>query len=147
MANRKDPIVVEAEVPVTVPNAWRAITDQTEMIQWYFPQIPEFKPQVGFETQFVVESKGRSFTHLWKVISVVPGQSIAYSWKYLEYPGEGMVTFKLEETGDRTKVTLINEGLDSFPIEIPEFSRESCLAGWNYFLKERLASYLQTAIT
>jgi uncharacterized protein YndB with AHSA1/START domain len=142
MADRRDPIIVEAAMPVHLSAVWKALTDQAEMIQWYFPQIPEFRAEVDFETQFTVVSDGRSFTHIWRVVRVDPGQAIAYTWRYLEYPGEGIVTFKLEEQGNSTIVTLINEGLNSFPEEIPEFSRESCIGGWNYFLKDRLASYL-----
>jgi hypothetical protein len=33
--------------------------------------------------------------------------------------------------------------LQSFPGHIPEFKRESCLAGWQYFIRERLKKFLE----
>ena len=42
------------------------------MRQWYFENIPAFKAEVGFETQFEIHNQGRIFPHRWKVTKVVP---------------------------------------------------------------------------
>ena len=136
------PIVVTQQFSVGLEDLWHAITQKDRMIQWFFENIPDFKAEVGFTTEFLVENEGRQFTHLWKITEVIPQQRIVYHWSYKEYPGEGLVYFDISPVDDRTKLTLTNHGLETFPGHIPEFSRESCEGGWNYFIKERLSAYL-----
>lgn len=112
------------------------------MKQWYFENIDAFEPTVGFETRFVIEHEGRIFPHLWKVIAVEPSKKIAYNWKYEGYTGDSVVTFTLVEEENGVKLKLTHKVLKSFPQNIPEFTRESCLDGWNYFIKKRLKNYI-----
>ena len=46
------------------------------MIKWFFDNIPEFKPEVGFETQFNVNTGERDFHHVWTITEAIPGQKI-----------------------------------------------------------------------
>ena len=140
----KNTIIVEEFYPVDPATLWNAISDHKEMIEWFFDMIPEFEAEEGFTTRFVVQNEGRIFTHLWKVTELVPGSRLVLDWRYEEYPGSGQVIFELGSWVEGSKLKLINHGLDSFPKDVPEFSRESCLGGWNYFLKNRLKSYLET---
>jgi uncharacterized protein YndB with AHSA1/START domain len=122
---------------------WDAITDIELMKQWFFTNIPAFEPTVGFETQFVVESGDRTFTHLWRIDHVTNQKVIIYNWKYKEYEGDGRVTFELFKTDRGVLLRVTNEGLESFPQNIPEFSRENCEAGWKYFINESLRELLE----
>ncbi len=142
MTDRAKPIVVEQAMNVTAPVAWDAITNPDEMRKWYFENLPDFTPEPGFETRFPVSSEDRVFTHVWKVEEVVPGSMIRIHWSFEEYDGAGAVTFEVLDNGESTVVRVTNTGLDSFPDGIPEFSRESCVQGWTYFIRERLAEYL-----
>lgn len=140
----QQPIIVTQEFNRSKEEVWQAITDLDQMVKWYFDNIPAFEPTAGFKTDFLVQSEGRTFHHLWEILEVVPNQLIKYSWRYKEYPGEGVVTFRLEDAGDnKTLLTIINEGLDSFPSDIPEFKPESCRAGWEYFIQGNLREYLK----
>ena len=60
----------------------------------------------------------------------------------MEYPGEGLVSFELIENELGSLLTLTNKWIDDLPQDIPEFSRESCLGGWQYFINGRLKDYL-----
>lgn len=137
------PVVVQEIYDWPAEAIWRAITDVEEMRQWYFECIPAFEARVGFETEFTITNEGREFPHLWDVTEVEPGKKIVYGWRFHGYPGHGMVTFELEEQGGQTSLTLTNEVLEDFPDEIPEFRRESCLAGWQYLLGQSLREFLQ----
>jgi len=114
------------------------------MRQWFFDNIPAFEAMVGFETQFDVQSRDKNFRHLWKLIEVAPQKKIVYSWKYKEYPGDSIVAFDLMDLGDKTKLILTAKGIETFPQDIPEFSRESCEGGWNYFIKNRLKKFIDS---
>ena len=47
-------VVIERTFNAPVPRVWKALTDVEEMRRWYF-DLKEFKPEVGFEFEFVVE--------------------------------------------------------------------------------------------
>lgn len=143
MQNVEDPIIVEQNFEASLVTVWRAITHLEHMTQWFFPNIPSFKPVVGFETQFVVQVEDRIFPHLWKVTEVIPEKKIAYEWQFDGYPGRGISIFDLTEDGDQTKLQLTFTVLEPFPDDIPEFKRESGVAGWNYFIKESLKEFLE----
>ena len=142
MKKEEAPIVVEQDFDRSVSDVWNAITKIGEMRKWYFENIPDFKAEAGFVTQFVVESGERNFLHLWKVTEVDPQRKVVYNWKYQGIPGDSYVTFEVsgDEKSARLRVTTLVQ--ESFPEDIPEFSRESCLGGWTYFIKDRLKAYL-----
>ena len=107
------------------------------MCQWFFRKIPAFHAEVGFKTEFDVQSETRSFRHIWKLTEVVPFEKMVIDWSYQEYPGRGLVEFALSGGGDQTKLTLTNYVLEDFPEDIPEFRRESCVGGWKVLLSCR----------
>jgi len=88
---------LEETYNTSLQNVWAAITEAEQMQIWYFGQIKSFTPKEGFSTEFLVENKGRKFTHLWKVIEVKVYHKIKYQWRYKEYPGDSVVTFELAE--------------------------------------------------
>jgi uncharacterized protein YndB with AHSA1/START domain len=137
-----DDVIVKQNFKVSIETLWSVITEHNQMIEWFFENIPEFKPSVGFKTQFLVENEDRKFTHLWEIIEVIPNQKIVYNWKYEEYEGEGLVFFELLEHEKGSSIILTNKWIGDFPQDIPEFSRESCIGGWQYFIKDRLKEYL-----
>ena len=137
------PIIVEENFPVSREELWKAITEHQEMIQWFFEMIPDFKPELDFTTEFTVTNEDRRFTHLWKVIDIIPNEKMVLEWRYDEYPGDGRVVFEIEGHKSGSRLKLINYGLETFPKDIPEFKYESCIGGWEYFIKGRLKSYLE----
>ena len=61
MKKNENPIIVEEIFRNPVEVVWNSITKVDLMRQWYFENIPAFKAEVGFKTQFNVISEGRSF--------------------------------------------------------------------------------------
>ncbi|MEX0274225.1 MAG: SRPBCC domain-containing protein [Flavobacteriaceae bacterium] len=136
------PIIVEENFKVSPERLWNALTDITEMRQWYFDQLVAFEPKVGFETRFPVKVNDRTFTHCWKVTEALPNQRIKYNWYYAEYEGDSYVTFEIFGEVPDVKLRFTAEVVEDFTADIPEFKRESAVNGWNYFIKERLKKYL-----
>ena len=143
MSNNDEPIIIEQTYNASLDNVWNAITEIDQMQQWFFPNIPSFKPEVGFETRFNVQSEGRNFLHMWKVTEVVPYEILTYDWKYQDYPGDSYVVFELLPQDKLLKLRLSVHIRVNFPDDIPEFTRESCFEGWTYFICNRLKSYLE----
>jgi uncharacterized protein YndB with AHSA1/START domain len=142
-----DTIVVKQAFKASLDTVWRSITELDQMRRWYFENIPSFKPEVGFETSFNVQSGGRDFMHLWKVTEVVPLKRLSYDWKYEGYPGDSFVVFELSERGGATTLRLTVTVRKDFPDDIPEFKRESCIVGWQYFIKDRLKRYVEGSVS
>ena len=139
---RSEAIIIEQLFTKPIETVWKAITVKEEMVKWYFENIPDFKAEVGFKTRFNVKAPSRDYMHIWKVTLVKAPNKITYEWTYDDLQGKGEVTFELLEQGSVTILKLTNTGLDSFPNDLPEFTKESCIAGWTYFIQERLLNYL-----
>ena len=136
-------ISIEEQFNLPADKIWNAITNISEMKQWFFTNIESFKPEVGFKTQFKVNSQDRVFTHLWEITEVEPLIKIVYSWKYAEYSGDSFVKFELFEKQHSTILKVTSKVIESFPENIPEFKSESCKEGWNYFIKQNLKKFLE----
>ena len=129
MKKNEEPIIVEQTFNTSVDAVWNAITVIDQMRQWYFENIPSFKPEIRFETQFNVKGPDRNFMHLWKVTELVPLKMLAYNWKYENISGASFVKFELFEENKLTKLILTHQVLEDFPDDIPEFKRESGVEG------------------
>lgn len=138
-----DPIVIEQTFNTSKKNVWDAITVLDQMKQWFFDNIDSFEPVAGFETRFDIQVEDRIFPHVWKLTEVVPLKRITYDWRYDGYPGSSIVVFELNEEGNRTKLRLTSTVIESFPDDIPEFTRESGIEGWSYFIKKSLKEYIE----
>ena len=140
----EEPIVVEQTFSASRETVWEAITQIDKMKQWYFEDIPAFEPSVGFETEFDVQNGDRHFLHLWKVTEVIPNEVIKYDWSYENYPGKSFVTFELSGDDVSTTLRLSHAVTESFPDDIEEFKRESGVAGWTYFIQDRLKDFVES---
>ena len=137
---KNEPFVIERTYQAPIDRVWSAITNKDEMKQWYF-DLAEFKPEVGFEFQFEGGKEGRVYLHLLKITEVVPGKKLQYSWQYKGYEGLSYVTFELFAEGDKTRLRLTHEGLETFP-DVADFRRTNFAEGWTAIIGEHLPKYL-----
>jgi len=142
MKSTEPPVVIEQSFDVPAETVWKAITEIDRMKKWYFEPIPNFKAEVGFATKFNIECEGRNFMHIWKVTEVEPNKSISYNWNYDGFEGDSFVKFELTPEGKGTKLRLTHTTTKDWQVDIPEFSRDACVGGWNYFIKGMLTEYV-----
>ena len=142
MRTHEEPVVVEQEFNRPRADVWNAITKIEEMRNWYFENIPDFKAEVGFCTRFPVDAGDRIFLHLWQVTEVVPQRKVVYNWKYEGHAGDSLISFEVSGDEHSCQLRVTMQVLEDFPEDIPEFTRESCVGGWTYFINERLKAYL-----
>jgi uncharacterized protein YndB with AHSA1/START domain len=134
-------VVVERTLNAPIARVWKALTDADQMRQWYF-DLKEFKPQVGFEFEFVVEHEGNRYHHLCQVTDVVPQKKIAYSWRYKGEPGDSLVTFELFGEGNKTRVKVTHTGIETFP-KTPAYARKNFENGWTAIIGTELKQFVE----
>ncbi|MCF8240564.1 MAG: SRPBCC domain-containing protein [Melioribacteraceae bacterium] len=139
---KNEPFVIEREYDAPIDKVWEALTDNSQIKQWYF-DIAEFKPEVGFEFQFEGGKDDRRYIHLCKVTEVIPTKKLSYTWRYDGYPGSSHVIWELFDANGKTKVRLTHENLESFGTGNPDFAKENFVQGWNAILGELLKDFLE----
>ena len=127
-------IIMERILDAPVAKVWKALTDVDQMREWCF-DLKEFKPEIGFEFDFVVEHEGNTYHHLCKVTEVIPQKKIAYTWRYKGEPGDSLVTFELFGDDDKTRLKLTHTGIETFP-KTPAYARKNFEAGWTAISSE-----------
>jgi uncharacterized protein YndB with AHSA1/START domain len=140
-SNLEEAVVVERTFNAPIARVWRALTDVEQMRQWYF-DLKEFKPEVGFEFEFVVEHERTSYHHLCRVTEVVPEQKIAYTWRYEGEPGASLVMFELFEEGNKTRLKLTHTGIETFP-KTPAYARKNFESGWTTIIGSELKQFVE----
>ena len=139
----KQPIVLERVFNSPISKVWKAITDKNEMKNWYF-DLAEFKPEIGFKFQFTGgPSPENQYLHLCEITELIPEKKLTYSWRYDGYPGNSFVTFELFEQQDKTLLRLTHKGLESFPVDNPDFASHNFNEGWNHIINISLKDYLE----
>jgi len=136
-----EPVQIEKTFHVPVNRIWKALTDETEMKKWYF-DIPGFRAEAGYEFQFYGGTENRQYLHKCRIIEVIREQKLSHSWRYEGYDGNSTVTFELSEEAGNTSLTLIHEGIDTFPKDNPDFDRNNFEVGWHEIIDGALATYL-----
>ena len=139
--NLAEAVVIERTFNAPVKRVWKALTDVDEMRQWYF-DLKEFRPEVGFEFQFVVEHQGMTYHHLCTITEAIPQKKLAYTWRYKGHEGDSLVTVELAAAGDRTQLKLTHEGLETFP-KTAAFARKNFETGWTAIIGSELKQFLE----
>jgi len=139
--NLAEAVVIERTFAAPVARVWKALTDVGEMKQWYF-DLKEFKPEVGFEFEFTVDHEGMTYHHLCKITEVVPQRKLGYTWRYKGQEGNSLVTIELFADGDKTRLKLTHEGLETFP-ETPAFARKNFMEGWTQIIGSSLKDFVE----
>jgi uncharacterized protein YndB with AHSA1/START domain len=137
-----EPLIVERTFNASPEKIWKALTEKEKIKEWSF-DMDDFKPDPGFEFRFYGEKDGRKFLHLCKVLEVIKEKKLRYSWKYDGYQGESFVTYELIPEGNQTKLRLIHEGIESFPSDNDDFSRENFTMGWTEIIGTLLKNFIE----
>lgn len=134
------PLVKEFHYNASIEKVWRALIDKESVKKWYFPQLREFEPVVGFNFQF--DDNNAEYQKEWIVTKVVEGKTLAHSWAYKGYAGKSEVIFDLFSEENETRLRVTQTDLDSFPND-PHFARERFEWGWDNLLGQNLRHLLK----
>lgn len=132
-------IAVTTQINAPVKLVWDAMTDVTIMKKWFF-DLDEFKPEKGF----VFEFYGGAYLHRCTILDVNPEKKLVFEWIYPLYKGRSVVQFHLDTIDEATtEVTLLHNGVETFPADDPNFSIASFNAGWDEIMNLGLKKYFE----
>jgi uncharacterized protein YndB with AHSA1/START domain len=139
---KNEPIILERTFNAPADKVWKALTNIDQIRQWYF-KLEDFKAEPGFEFQFEGGPDDRKYLHKCRITEVVPGKKLQYSWRYEGYEGNSFVTFELIPEGNKTRLTLTHEGLETFPMNNPDFDKKNFMAGWTQIIGTSLKDFVE----
>jgi uncharacterized protein YndB with AHSA1/START domain len=131
-------IVVDA-LPAVV---FKALTDEKELAQWFPNQGAILEARVGGAVEFkFLRPDGAEQTMQGRIVEIIPGIKLSYSWKFDSAPDSNeVVAWTLEPAdGGKTRVTLLHTGFKK-PRQKDLESGMSLEAGWSHFISQ-LASH------
>ncbi len=133
----------EFSYKTTPEKLWEALTEKDQMKLWYF-DMEEFKPEVGFEFRFWGGTETRQYLHICKITEVVFGKKLCYTWSYEGIPGQTILCFEIEQTGEEaTLLKLTHSGFETFPKDNPDLAPRNFDEGWNFILGTSLKNYIE----
>lgn len=136
------PIIIERSFNAPIATVWKAISNKKEMKKWYF-DVSDFKAEIGFEFTFEGRNEDRVYVHKCKVVDVVEGKKLTYTWSYKGYKGLSFVTFELFEEGKKTRLKLTHEGVETITVNGPDFAKDNFVQGWTAIIGDSLRKYLE----
>lgn len=134
------PLIKEVLLDAPASRVWEAITDREQLKQWCF-DMKAFRAEVGFHFEFFGEKDGQKFLHLCEVLEVETERRMKWLWTYKDVPGRSYVTFELFPEGNKTRLRLTHEGLETFPQD-ENYAKNNFVEGWNQLLGKSLPGFL-----
>jgi uncharacterized protein YndB with AHSA1/START domain len=136
------PVVKETVVPAPVSIVWEAFTNKEKMKEWYF-DIPDLVLEEGAEFSFWGGPEEKKYLHLCRIKEIQKQRKISYTWRYEGYAGDTLVTIEFFPEGENTRIKLTHEGIETFPADNPDLSRERFEEGWDYIIGTGIKEYLK----
>lgn len=131
-------LVIDRVFDAPVDHLWQALTKRESIKEWYFAQVQQFEPIVGFV--FGLSDDGSGYQKEWTVTQVVEGQKLAHTWAYKGYRVCSEVAFDLFGEGAKTRLRITHTGLETFPLNA-HFARQRFAWGWD-LIGDKLSDFL-----
>ncbi len=136
------------EIDAAPEVVFKALTDPKELTNW-LPDAAMLEPKVGgkFKFSFYKDSAracekrdGDSFNE-GRILEFVPNKKLVYTWQWTDVAdfAETIVTWELEQVGNKTRLTLTHSGFTGK--EPSNKSAKDHDEGWSIHLNELISNY------
>jgi uncharacterized protein YndB with AHSA1/START domain len=118
---------IKKEITISAPatTVWEYLTSSVKIAGWFLPN--DFEPKVG--KRFTLNCEDHHESVVCEVKEVLPPKKLAYTFRTAAMQFETLVTFTLQELGQRTKLTLVHSGWDRLKPEDANLLEET-EQGW-----------------
>jgi uncharacterized protein YndB with AHSA1/START domain len=127
--------MIKHSVTTSAPRerVWKMLTKPQNMSKWFAPLVIEF--------DYLVVGEKIAFTHEGKttygsIAAVEPTGRFAFYWgAHPDYDEiKNLVTFRLEEVDEGTRITVTEEGFEALPAEVRQAQFDGNAKGWGIVL-------------
>jgi uncharacterized protein YndB with AHSA1/START domain len=140
MTERLAPIVDQVEIARPVEHVWRILTDEASVPNWL--GCMRYKRELG-HVFYMQQDRAKAAaddiagaTHC-EILALEAPSLFKFSWFLPGFPPT-FVSFRLEATGNTTRVLFEHEGWDQFPAEQIKPIRDMLDGGWRSFVVPNL---------
>jgi len=137
----KDVIIKEQLFKHSIEKVWNAISNQEEISTWFLKA--DFKPELGYAYSF--KSEGESCTEINGVVKEADPYTLIYTWVVQDTNVETVVTWKLEEVEQGTKLYLEHSGISDYAGDTAIKMFDNFNGGWDNCVAE-LSKYLMQEV-
>ncbi len=136
-------VVIKQKVNAPVEKVWKALTDKTQMKEWYF-DIPDFELGTHKEFNFFEPGGEKRYHHRCEILELVPNVKFKHTWTYPEFSHDKtIVKWELEKDGEQTVIRITHKGLENFSHLGKDFQKESFENGWTEILGKSLKDFVE----
>jgi uncharacterized protein YndB with AHSA1/START domain len=119
----KTTLIVERVIDAAPAEIFKALTDESQLRQWFYPIQRGFSVDVEFEASVggtyqidMIDPDGKVYVHEGMIKELVPNKKLVFTWNS-HVVKETLVTIQLEELEQGTKIVLTHEFKPSDEIE------------------------------
>jgi uncharacterized protein YndB with AHSA1/START domain len=135
-------ITVQQQLNAPVQVVWQALTNATQMKNWYFA-TEDFIAEPGFGFVMYGEKDGNYFPIHCCILEVVTNKRLSYSWKEESLGAATIVNFELLEIGPHTLLTLTHTGLKNTAPTLTHLAAARQMTGWENIIQQSLKDYVE----
>lgn len=133
------PLIKEITLDAPMPKVWDAISTLDGIRSW-FVHADDFKLEEGFVFHANCMTEENPFWTTFIIKEVEPNKKISMYWNTDGYPQDDnkeVVTFEIEEEGEKTKLTLTHTGFEESTAFIAnKFTRKDIDFGWEFYFNK-----------
>jgi len=134
------------EVIINAPSekVWRAITEKEQISKWLLP-TDDFELKPGNVSTMTWQNDEQKVTHTYRIKEIIREKKLVLQWNVTDFPGDTIITYELEESDGKTKLTFTLSGFEGKAFETKEQSREEDINGWRGVIEKTLREYVESA--
>lgn len=138
-----DNVVIKQRVNAPIDKVWSAITDRSQMKDWYF-DIPDFGTDLQTQFSFYENDGENKHQHHGEILEVIPKEKLKHTWSYPQISKDRtIVKWNLQDEGDKTLVILTHKGLENFEHLGEDFSKDSFDKAWTEIVSIKLKNFIE----
>ena len=138
------PVALQRVYEAPIAKVWEAITDKSQLKQWYFDFSEQFELEVGHVFDWWAgPPDGKQWHHRGEITEVVPQKKLAHTWEFPGYVGKAKLLWELTAVdANHTRLDFRFDILVPFDPKEDALRRKHFVEGWNHIINIGLAEYL-----
>jgi len=133
---------IEVIINAPASKVWKAISEKEQISEWLMP-VEDFLLEPGNVSHMTFKGEGFTVKHTYTIKEIDKEKKLILLWQVENFAGDTFITYELEESGARTKLTFSLKGWEGAAFESNEQSREEDIKAWKEVIQNVLKNYIE----